>query len=113
MARRDRTLKIRVSDDEHKKLLASCGDMPLAEWLRETGLQGKPAEVRRSRKPPVPPVAPELLRELVAQGQNLNQIARTINHYGIEAINQVKLLSVLTSIERELAAIREAHSRDR
>lgn len=106
---RDRTLKVRVTDAEHETLLANAGDKPLAEWLRETGLTGQPAEPKRRerRLPPPPDVDPALLRELISQGNNLNQIARLLNAGEWGPMDRVQIIARLAAIEAELARIRE------
>jgi hypothetical protein len=111
--KREREIKIRLSQDEHNKLVSLSGDLPLAEWLRETGLTGVAVPSRASRKPPPPPVNPALLRELTAQGQNLNQISRQLNSVDIATVDHIRLQALLVAIERELSAIRLSHSNDR
>lgn len=64
-------IKIRLSVNEHEKLLAKRGKMRLATWVRETCLHG------------MPPIIPQLnlaaLPELQRIGGNLNQIAHRLN----------------------------------
>lgn len=107
--RRDRTLKVRVTEVEHKQLLTNAGDQPLAEWLRETGLGQQPQQPKRRarRLPPPPDVDPALLRELVAQGNNLNQIARLLNSAEWGPMDRVQIIARLAAIEAELTRIRE------
>lgn len=69
--KRERMLTIRVTDDEHARLLERCEGKQLAVWMRRVCL-GEP--VARSGK--LPTLAPPLLRQLAAIGNNLNQTAR-------------------------------------
>ncbi|MEB5757310.1 MobC family plasmid mobilization relaxosome protein, partial [Citrobacter cronae] len=66
--------------------------------------------LRRRR---VPDVDPALLRQVTGIGNNLNQIARKL--HGLDAIpayQQVSLLAVLTSLDRQLSELLETQ-RDR
>ena len=72
--KRERMLTIRVTDDEHARLLERCEGKQLAVWMRRVCL-GEP--VARSGK--LPTLAPPLLRQLAAIGNNLNQTARKVN----------------------------------
>ncbi|MHC8988694.1 plasmid mobilization protein (plasmid) [Escherichia coli] len=74
--KRERMLTIRVTDDEHARLLERCEGKQLAVWMRRVCL-GEP--VARSGK--LPTLAPPLLRQLAAIGNNLNQTARKVNWY--------------------------------
>ena len=61
--KRERMLTIRVTDDEHARLLERCEGKQLAVWMRRVCL-GEP--VARSGK--LPTLAPPLLRQLAAIG---------------------------------------------
>lgn len=111
--KRESIIKVRATTDEYAKLKKLAGDLPLAVWLRETGLTGVAVQSRAARKPPAPSVSPALLRELTAQGQNLNQISRQLNSVDIAAVDKIRLQSLLLGIERELNLIRLANSNDR
>ncbi|MDO1614332.1 plasmid mobilization relaxosome protein MobC, partial [Escherichia coli] len=63
-------LTIRVTDDEHARLLERCDGKQLAVWMRRVCL-GEP--VARSGK--LPTLAPPLLRQPGAIGNKLNQTA--------------------------------------
>jgi hypothetical protein len=56
---------------------------------------------------------PLLLRELAGLGNNMNQLARSVNTclIGGAPIERVQILSVLLSIERQLSVIAERHAR--
>lgn len=105
-SRRIKAIKIRVTESEFAALSERSKKPRLAEWMREHCLD---ASVPRSRK--VPDVDPALLRQLASIGNNLNQIARTLNQKS--ALERIQLISMLTSIQRELDKIREEHSSDR
>ncbi|TRF74099.1 plasmid mobilization relaxosome protein MobC, partial [Salmonella enterica subsp. enterica serovar Hadar] len=64
-------LTIRVTDDEHARLLERCEGKQLAVWMRRVCL-GEPG----ARSGELPALAPPLLRQLAALGDNLNQTAR-------------------------------------
>ncbi|WP_106423538.1 plasmid mobilization relaxosome protein MobC, partial [Escherichia coli] len=63
-------LTIRVTDDEHARLLERCEGKQLAVWMRRVCLGGPGA-----RSGELPTLAPPLLRQLAALGDNLNQTA--------------------------------------
>lgn len=73
---------------------------------RPTGL---PSPRRRPRKnlSPVSGKDPELMRQIVGIGINLNQIARACNASNLagEPINLVQILAVLRSIEQQVEKI--------
>ncbi|TRF26658.1 plasmid mobilization relaxosome protein MobC, partial [Salmonella enterica subsp. enterica serovar Derby] len=64
-------LTIRVSDEEHARLLERCEGKRLAEWMRRGCLGGPGARTGK-----LPTLSPPLLRHLAAIGDNLNQTAR-------------------------------------
>ena len=108
MDKRTKEIKIRLTETEHQRLLDRCDRTHLAEWLRQLGL-GE----HTSRKRRVPDVDPALLRQVTGIGNNLNQIARKL--HGLDAIpayQQVSLLAVLTSLDRQLSELLETQ-RDR
>ena len=108
MDKRTKEIKIRLTESEHERLLARCDRAHLAEWLRSLGLG---VHVLRRRR--VPDVDPALLRQVTGIGNNLNQIARKL--HGLDAIpayQQVSLLAVLTSLDRQLSELLETQ-RDR
>jgi len=100
-------VKVRLTKDEHLRMLELSDRAELARWVRETCLGAG----RRTDVPP-PAVAPALLRQLVGLGNNLNQIARAANANRAGPFDQVRILAALAAIERELADIRERHSRE-
>lgn len=108
MEKRTKEIKIRLTEREHAQLLDRCDRTHLAEWLRALGLG---EHVLRRRR--VPEVDPLLLRQVTGMGNNLNQIARKL--HGMDSLpvaQQVSLLAVLTSLDRQLSVLLESH-RDR
>ncbi|WP_089670244.1 plasmid mobilization relaxosome protein MobC, partial [Escherichia coli] len=63
-------LTIRVTDDEHARLLERCEGKQLAVWMRRVCLGGA-----GGRSGEVPAPAPPVLRQLAALGDKLNQTA--------------------------------------
>ncbi|HBL4129954.1 TPA: MobC family plasmid mobilization relaxosome protein [Salmonella enterica subsp. enterica serovar Derby] len=102
--KREKIIKIRVTEDEHQALKQRCPKAQLAEWMREHCLG---VETSRSRKPQsYEAVDPALLRQLAGIGNNLNQIARRINRGDWKALDKAAVISVLIQIERELSDIK-------
>lgn len=109
MAKRTKEIKIRLTEDEHQRLLERSQRTHLAEWLRELGLGERVLSKRRK----LPDVDPELFRQIAGIGNNLNQIARKLHRMvHLEPADKVRLLSLLTSIDRQLQELLEEH-RDR
>ena len=105
--KRERMLTIRVTDDEHARLLERCEGKQLAVWMRRVCL-GEP--VARSGK------LPTLLRQLAAIGNNLNQTARKVNSGQWSSGDRVQVVAALMAIGDELRrlrlAVREQGARD-
>ncbi|RXY52826.1 plasmid mobilization relaxosome protein MobC [Klebsiella pneumoniae] len=87
-------LTIRVTDEEHARLLERCEGKRLAEWMRRVCL-GEP--VARTGK--LPTLAPPLLRHLAAIGNNSGQWS---------SIDRVHVVAALMAIESELRQLRQA-----
>ena len=107
MERRERILKIRLSDAEHGRLSAFANGRPLAEWLRDAGLSGGVSGQRKRPPVPVPTVAPELLRQVAGIGNNLNQIARRLNSAEWGPMDRLQVLAALAAISRDLEVLRD------
>lgn len=105
---RTRTIKVRVTDDERDRLKDLCARKELARWMREYCLGAEPEPDDRPYVKP-PPVDPAMLRQLAGIGNNLNQVARAVNKDG-DSLNQVQITGLLVAIERELVAIKRAHT---
>ena len=106
IVKRQKEIKIRLTDEEHKNLLDRCNTASLASWMRETCLSEK-----RTKQSKVVEVDPQLLRQLAGIGNNLNQIARIINQQSKinEAIDRVAVITALSGIERELQRLHDDH----
>lgn len=100
--KRERMLTIRVTDDEHARLLERCEGKQLAVWMRRVCLS---EPVARSGK--LPTLAPPLLRQLAAIGNNLNQTARKVNSGQWSSGDRVQVVAALMAIERELRSLRQ------
>lgn len=99
-------IEIRTTPEEkrHWQEIAENKGVSLSELVRSS-LGGLRLRKRRE----APKVAPELLRELARIGNNLNQLAYAANRR--QPLESVALLIRLIEIDRELAAIRQAHER--
>lgn len=90
-----------MTADEHRILLANCCSRQLAKWMRETCLGEKTNLGRKYTK-----TDPDLLRQLVAIGNNLNQISRAINRDKWEPIDRIMVSVQLEAIELQLEKVR-------
>jgi len=84
---------------------AAAAGTSLSDWVRAkvdtaqvTGIAA-PAKLPKRRS--YTPADPELLRQVAAIGNNLNQLARSVNSR-YEAISSVQIISVLSSIRNNL-----------
>ncbi|MGD7964108.1 MobC family plasmid mobilization relaxosome protein [Escherichia coli] len=103
-------LTIRVTDDEHARLLERCEGRDWRVWMRRVCL-GEP--VARSGKLPTP--ALPLLRQLAAIGNNLNQTARKVNSgqwSSGDRVQVVALMAIGEELRRLRLAVREQGARD-
>lgn len=99
--KRERMLTIRVTDDEHARLLERCEGKQLAVWMRRV-CPGAGCPFRK-----LPTLAPPLLRQLAAIGNNLNQTARKVNSGQWSSGDRVQVVAALMAIERELRSLRQ------
>lgn len=107
LEKRTKEIKIRLTNDEHEKLLKNCTKASLAAWIREVCLGEKQPKRNQVRE-----VDPQLLRQLAGIGNNLNQIARLLNQHNqnpSSVLNNVDVISALASIERELQRLHDDH----
>ena len=100
--KRERMLTIRVTDEEHARLLARCEGKQLASWMRKVCLGAPP-----SKTSGLPTLAPPLLRQVASVGNNLNQIARKINSGQWSGHDRVHVVAALMAIGRELSELRD------
>ncbi|TDN39869.1 plasmid mobilization relaxosome protein MobC [Hymenobacter sp. UV11] len=93
---RDEQMHFRVTADEKKAIEANAkaaGFKKTGNYLRTLGLQG---EVKQA-------LPPELRRQLVGIGTNLNQIARRIQSSTLYATDEAALKQALTIIRGYLS----------
>ena len=104
-------LPIGVTDDEHAGFLDRWGGK---QWGVGRGRFCLGERVARSGRPPT--LAPPLLRQLAAIGNNLNQTARKVNSGQWSSGDRVQVLAALMAIGEELRrlrlAVREQGARD-
>ncbi|MED5327651.1 MAG: MobC family plasmid mobilization relaxosome protein [Pseudomonadota bacterium] len=104
--KRDKSIKIRVSEDELSRLKENAAGRQLASWLRDVGLYKK-----TKRLNPPPPVSSDLLRQLAAIGNNINQIAKQVNTSETAASDAIRIIVELDAIQKELSILRQVHAR--
>jgi hypothetical protein len=99
MSKRDKLLTMKVTAEEKARWrsIAESRDLSLAELIR-SHLDGLTPKKKR------PPADPDLLRELNAVGNNLNQIARRLNQ-----LESIDTLQLMVEIERDLKRVLHAH----
>ena len=100
LEKRTKEIKLRLTEAEYEALMQKK-DGALASWVRQVALG---EEIRAKVKPPN--IDPNLLRQLAAIGNNLNQIARNINSGAWGANDSLKIIHRLVSIEQSLEALR-------
>ena len=106
IVKRQKEIKIRLTDEEHQALLDRCTKGSLASWMRESCLNEK-----RTKQSKAIEVDPKLLRQLAGIGNNLNQIARLVNQQSktSSAIDRIAIITALSGIERELQRLHNDH----
>jgi hypothetical protein len=102
--KRQKEIKIRLTDEEHKQLHELKVGGELASWMRETCLGKK----SKRRTAPLP-VDPKLLRTLSALGNNINQIARQCNST-LQPTDAIDVLIRLDAIQSKIEQIRNDHA---
>ncbi|MBU18150.1 MAG: plasmid mobilization relaxosome protein MobC [Chloroflexi bacterium] len=107
-----RRMTLRLPDDTAAawRRQAAAADQSLSDWvrLRVDGSDAVQTRRRRHRRRLRTLTAdPELLRQLAAIGNNVNQLARRINGLGLNAADVVNLLAELITIQRELHRLAE------
>ena len=106
--KRTRSIRIRVTEEEHEQLRRRKQQPRLAAWMREHCLAADVATVHR-----IPRIDPSLHRQLAGIGNNINQIARRVNSSDWATLDKVKVLTHLVAIERELARLKINARHDR
>jgi len=107
----DARLAFRLPDDvatDWRKRAAAAG-VSVSDWVRAQvdadQVTGVAPPGRRPTRRSFVPADPELLRQVAAIGNNVNQLARRSN--SMFGIDRVELLVELAGIRDELRAIRE------
>lgn len=103
-------VKVRVNESEREQYqrMAADADMPLSDLIRQRMEQPIVAAPRaKQRRLRTVKADPELLRQLAAMGNNLNQLARSVNRHGLRPDDALMLLTYLTGIQNELRLLRE------
>jgi len=99
LIKRNKEIKVRLTEAEHHALLERMEGGELATWIRNTCLDEKPNK-RRNYK-----VAdPQLLAALGRIGGNLNQIARQVNTVESD-IEKIRAFAELAIIREQLQGI--------
>ena len=99
LIKRNKEIKVRLTEAEHHALLERMEGGVLATWIRNTCLDEKPNK-RRNYK-----VAdPQLLAALGRIGGNLNQIARQVNTVESD-IEKLRAFAELAVIREQLQGI--------
>ena len=95
MIKRNKSIKIRLTDEEHQQLieLKTCAE--LATWMRNYCLNAEKEQTIKTD--------PNLLRELNKIGVNLNQIAKGINQHSL--VDQIAITNHLSIISDQLNEI--------
>jgi len=114
--KREREIKLRLSNDEHELISKMANGKPVASFIREYCLSAdneyfaKVAKANRAKINRLT-VNPELLRQLAGVGNNVNQISRNLN--GLlragNSVDLIKLAIILKDIERHLKEIKNNH----
>lgn len=107
-----RRMTLRLPDDTAAawRRQAAAADQSLSDWVRQRvdGSDAVQTGLRRHRRRLRTLTAdPDLLRQLAAIGNNVNQLARRINGLGLNATDVVNLLAELITIQRELHRLAE------
>lgn len=98
MQKRTKKLEIRMSESEAEQLKERFGEKQISTVVRDFLLTADLP--RRSRK-----ADPATLRELARIGNNLNQIARSLNASKGKALEKIEVLRSLAELRESLEAI--------
>lgn len=105
LVKRQKEIKVRLTEAEHQALLERMTGGELATWIRNTCLEEKPNKKRNYKV-----ADPQLLAALGRIGGNLNQIARQANTVGSE-IEKIRVFAQLAVIREQLQGILETYDR--
>ncbi len=99
IVKRQKEIKVRLTEAEHQALLERMTGGELATWIRSTCLDEKPNKKRNYKA-----ADPELLAALGRIGGNLNQIARQANTVESD-IEKLRAFAELAVIREQLQGI--------
>ena len=99
LIKRNKEIKVRLTEAEHQALLERMIGGELATWIRNTCLDEKPNKKRNYKV-----ADPQLLAGLVRIGGNLNQIARQVNTVGSD-IEKIRAFAELAIIREQLQKV--------
>ena len=99
IVKRQKEIKVRLTDAEHKALLERMTGGELATWIRNTCLGEQPTTKRDYKV-----ADPQLLLALGRIGGNLNQIARQVNTVDSD-IEKLRAFAELAMIREQLQGI--------
>lgn len=99
IVKRQKEIKVRLTDAEHTALLERMTGAELATWIRNTCLDEKPNKKRNYKV-----ADPQLLSALGRIGGNLNQIARQVNTVNSD-IEKIRAFGELATIREQLQRI--------
>ena len=105
IVKRQKEIKIRLTEAEHQALLERMTWGELATWIRQTCLEEKPNKKRNYKV-----ADPILLSALARIGGNLNQIARQVNTIESD-IEKIKAFAQLAMIREQLQEVLENYDR--
>lgn len=97
--KRNKEIKVRLTEAEHEALLERMTGGELATWIRNTCLDEKPNKKRNYKI-----ADPQLLAALGRIGGNLNQIARQVNTVESD-IEKLRAFAELAIIREQLKGI--------
>ena len=105
LIKRNKEIKVRLTEAEHQALLERMTGGELATWVRNTCLEEKPNKKRNYKV-----ADPQLLAALGRIGGNLNQIARQVNTVESD-IEKIRAFAELASIREQLQRILATYDR--
>ena len=103
--KRNKEIKVRLTEAEHQALLERMTGGELATWVRNTCLDEKPNKKRNYKV-----ADPQLLAGLGRIGGNLNQIARQVNTVESD-IEKIKAFAELAIIREQLQKVLAEYDR--
>ena len=99
--KRLREIKIRLTESEHMQLLERSQSPRLAKWIREHCLAADVPAAQRVMR-----IDPALQRQLAGLGNNVNQIARTVQRERWKPIDRVDVIARLAAIQRDIERLK-------